>query len=66
MDRHTTPGHPHQAQGHALRGTTGAVTLDDDQARVPLSALAAGQTDTHADLRPQPNWAAAEAALKPA
>jgi hypothetical protein len=56
-----------QAQRRALRDTTGAATLDDDQARVLLAALATGQGDTWAGLRAQPGWpAGAEAALKQA
>jgi hypothetical protein len=58
-----------QAQRRALRDTTGAVTLDDDQAHVLLAALAVGQkwqSDTYAGLRARPGWAAAEAALKEA
>jgi hypothetical protein len=55
-----------QAQRRALRDTTGAVTLDEDQARVLLAALAAGQSDTYPDLRAQPGWANAETALKEA
>ena len=68
------PCHEHlagTAAGHrehrALRDTTGAAILDDDQARVLLAALAAGQKwqgGNYADLRAQPGWAAAEAALK--
>jgi hypothetical protein len=55
------------AQRRALRDTTGAATLDDDQARVLLAALATGQTGTWAGLRAQPGWPAdAEAALKQA
>src|SRR5260370_12528348 len=54
-----------QAQRRALRDTTGVPILDDDQARVLLAALAAGQKwqrGNYADLREQPGWAAAEAA----
>jgi hypothetical protein len=56
-----------QAQRRALRDLTGAATLGDDQARVLLAALAAGQewqSDAYPGLRIQPGWAAAEAALK--
>ncbi len=56
-----------QAQRRALRDTTGAATLDDDQARVLLAALAVGQKwqgDAYADLRARADWATAEAALK--
>ena len=56
-----------QAQRCALRDTTGVPTLDDDQARVLLGALAVGQKwqgGTYADLRARPGWAAAEAALR--
>ncbi len=56
-----------QAQHRALRDTTGAAILDDDQARVLLAALAAGQKwqgGNYPGLRAQPGWAAAEAALK--
>ncbi len=56
-----------QAQRRALRDTTGAAILDDDQARVLLAALAVGQKwqgGTYAGLRARPGWAAAEAALK--
>jgi hypothetical protein len=53
-----------QAQRRALRHLTGAAILDDDQARVLLAALAAGQSGTYADLRAQPGWAAAETELK--
>ncbi len=58
-----------QAQRRALRGITGAAILDDDQARVLLAALAAGQKwqgGNYPALRAQPGWAAAEAALKEA
>jgi hypothetical protein len=56
-----------QAQRRALRDTTGAATLDNDQASVLLAALAAGQSSTYTELRAQPGWpAAAEAALKEA
>ena len=57
-----------QAQRRALRDTTGAAILDD-QARVLLAALAAGQKwqrGNYPALRAQPGWAAAEAALKEA
>jgi hypothetical protein len=56
-----------QAQHRALRDTTGAAILDDDQARVLLAALAAGQKwqgGNYPGLRTRPGWAAAEAALK--
>jgi hypothetical protein len=56
-----------QAQRRALRDTTGAADLDDDQARVLLAALAIGQKSQHGDypgLRARPGWAAAEGALK--
>jgi len=56
-----------QAQHRALRDTTGAAILDDDQARVLLAALAAGQKwqgGNYPGLRAQPGWAAAEAALR--
>jgi hypothetical protein len=53
-----------RAQRRALRDTAGAAVLDDDQARVLLAALAAGQTAAYADLRAERGWAAAEAALK--
>ena len=56
-----------QAQRRALRDTTGAAVLDDDQARVLLAALAAGQKwqgGNYPGLRTRPGWAAAEAALK--
>jgi hypothetical protein len=43
-----------QAQRHALRDTTGTGVLNDDQARVLLAALAAGQSDAYAGLRAQP------------
>ena|SRR6266849_2842216 len=52
------------AQHRALRDTTGTADLDDDQARVLLAALAAGQSDAYAGLRAQPGWADAETALK--
>lgn len=58
-----------QAQRRALRDLAGAAVLDDDQARVLLAALAAGQqwqSDAYAGLRAQPGWGAAEAALKQA
>ena len=58
-----------QVQRRALRDTTGAAILDDDQARVLLAALAAGQKwqgGNYPALRAQPGWAAAEAALKKA
>jgi hypothetical protein len=58
-----------QAQRRALRDTTGAATLDDDQARVLLAALAVGQKwqgGNYPGLRARPGWAAAEAALKQA
>jgi hypothetical protein len=58
-----------QAQRRALRDTTGVPTLEDDQARVLLGALAVGQKwqgGAYADLRARPGWAAAEAALKQA
>lgn len=42
------------AQHRALRDTTGTADLDDDQARVLLAALAAGQSDAYAGLRAQP------------
>jgi len=51
-------------QRRALRDTTGAALLDDDQARVLLAALAAGQSDIYAELRARPGWAAAQTALK--
>jgi hypothetical protein len=57
------------AQRRALRDTTGAADLDDDQARVLLAALAAGQEwqgGNYPALRARPGWAAAEAALKQA
>jgi hypothetical protein len=56
-----------QAQRRALRDVTGAATLDDDQARVLLAALAVGQKwqgSNYPGLRAQPGWAVAEAALK--
>ena len=53
-----------QARRRALRHLSGAAILDDDQARVLLAALAAGQSGTLADLRAQPGWAAAETELK--
>ena len=53
-----------QAQRRALCDASGAATLDDDQARVLLAALAAGQPGTYAALRARPGWADAEAALK--
>ena len=54
-----------ETQRHALRDTTtAAVARDNDQARVLLAALAAGQSDTYAELRARPGWAAAETALK--
>jgi len=52
------------AQHRALRDTTGTADLDDDQARVLLAAVAAGQSDAYTGLRAQPGWADAEAALK--
>lgn len=55
---------PTQAQRRALRHLTGAAIVDDDQARVLLAALAAGQSGTYADLQAQPGWAAAETELK--
>ena len=55
-----------QAQRRALRDVTGAVILDEDQACVLLAAIAAGQTDTYAELREQPGWIDVEAALKQA
>jgi hypothetical protein len=58
-----------QAQRRALRDTTGAAVLDDDQARVLIAALAAGQkwqSDAYPGLRARPGWTAAEAALKEA
>ncbi len=58
-----------QVQRRALRDITGAAILDDDQARVLLAALAAGQKwqgGNYPALRAQPGWAAAEAALKEA
>ena len=58
-----------QAQRRALRDTTGAATLDDDQACVLLAALAVGQKCQRGDypaLRAQPGWIATEAALKEA
>ena len=56
-----------QAQRRALRDTAGAAILDDDQARVLLAALAAGQKwqgGNYPGLRTRPGWAATEAALK--
>ncbi len=56
-----------QAQRRALRDFAGAAVLDDDQARVLLAGLAAGQewqSNAYAGLRAQPGWDAAEAALK--
>jgi hypothetical protein len=58
-----------QAQRRALRDTTGAATLDDDQASVLLAAITVGQkwqSDTYAGLRARPGWATAETALKEA
>jgi len=57
------------AQRRGLRDLTGAAHLDDDQARVLLAALAAGQKwqgGNYPGLRARPGWAAAEAALKQA
>jgi hypothetical protein len=49
-----------QAQRRALRHLTGAAILDDD---LPASRLP-GKSGTHADLRAQPGWAAAETELQ--
>lgn len=59
----TSPFHS-GAQRRALRDTTGAAVLDEDQARVLLAALAAGQSDSYAGFRAQPGWADAETVLK--
>jgi hypothetical protein len=53
-----------EAQRRALRDTTGAAVLDEDQAHVLLAALATGQSDSYAGLRAQRGWAGAETALK--
>jgi hypothetical protein len=58
-----------QAQRRALRDTTGAAILDDDQARVLLAALAVGQKwqgGNYPGLRAQLGWVATEGALKEA